>query len=410
MNSQYLPSSFPHALPRAACFAAMLYAWNGNACADIFVLESGGRVEGEWVNREEQPRTSYKVKQGGAMLTVPAQQVREVIRQSAAELEYARRATTTADTVEEQWTLAEWCKSNALPRQREVHLRRIVELNPNHQQARYALGYQFVKGEWITRSDARRQEGYEFYRGKWRLPQEIEILESQARTELAEKEWLTRLRRWRRDLDNRERAKSAHASLTAIDDPIAVRPIGELFTRERVRSVKSLYADILARINNREALAVLVDRALSDPDEEVFYYCIGLLAKSQTPHIGDPFVAALKDNDNRKVTRGAMALGELVDKTAISPLIEALITTHKQIIDTGELNTTTFGSGGAAMQRGNGRELQIYHVHNQPVLDALSKLTSVDFGFDKKAWRYWYAQEKIARESSAPAVDIRRQE
>ena len=38
--------------------------------------------------------------------------------------------------------------------------------------------------------------------------------------------------------------------------------------------------------------------------------------------------------------------------------------------------------------------MNVYHVHNQPVLDALSKLTSADFGFDKKAWRIWYAQEK----------------
>jgi hypothetical protein len=343
------------------------------------------------------------------LLTLSAEQVREVVRQSAVEMEYVGRAAAAADTVDEQWALAEWCRNNALPKQREAHLRRIIELNPNHPQARYALGYHFVNGEWITRADARRQEGYELYRGKWRLPQEIEILESRARTELAEKEWLTRLRRWRRDLDDRERAKAAYVALAAIDDPVAVRPIGDVFARERVRSVKSLYADILARINSKEALGVLVERTLSDPDEEVFYYCIGLLAKSNAPHIGDPFVSALKDNDNRKVSRGAMALGQLSDKTAISPLIDALITTHKQIIDTGELNTTTFGSGGAAMQKGNGLELRIHHVHNQPVLDALSKMTGVDFGYDQKAWRYWYAQEKIAHESSAPAVNIRRQ-
>src|SRR5207248_10787529 len=31
------------------------------ASADIFILESGGRVEGEWLNREEQPLTAYAV-------------------------------------------------------------------------------------------------------------------------------------------------------------------------------------------------------------------------------------------------------------------------------------------------------------------------------------------------------------
>jgi hypothetical protein len=39
----------------------------------------------------------------------------------------------------------------------------------------------------------------------------------------------------------------------------------------------------------------------------------------------------------------------------------------------------------------------------------LSKLTGADFGFDKQAWRTWYAQEKIAQEAGQPAVNVRRQ-
>src|SRR5437762_8860340 len=130
--------------------------------ADIFVLESGGRIEGEWLNREEQPLTKYAVRSNGVTLVLPAGTVRETIRQTPAELEYSKLAPAAADTVDGQWELAEWCRKNSLTRQREVHLRRVIELNPNHQQARFALGYQFQQGQWVTRSDARRQEGYEF--------------------------------------------------------------------------------------------------------------------------------------------------------------------------------------------------------------------------------------------------------
>src|SRR6185312_4276079 len=136
---------------------ALLLAPAGSLRADIFVLETGGRIEGQWLNQGEQPLTKYEVRRGGITLTLPLGQVREAIRQSPAELEYARRAPAVADTIEAQWELAEWCKKATLARQREVHLRRIVELNPNHQQARFALGYQFLKGQWISRSDARRQ-------------------------------------------------------------------------------------------------------------------------------------------------------------------------------------------------------------------------------------------------------------
>ncbi len=394
---------------RAAVVAgALVVMLGGNACADVFVLNSGGSIEGEWLNRDEQPLTRYELRQGGVKLVLPLSQVKEAIRQSPVEQEYVRRAPGVGDTVEGQWELAEWCRKSGLTKQREAHLRRIVELNPNHQQARFALGYQFLKGEWITRSDARRQEGYEFYRGKWRTPQEIELLETRGRTELAEKEWLAKLRRWRKDLDDRERSKLAQESLAAISDPIAVRPLGECFVRERVRGVKSLYADILARIKTDEAIKILADRALGDMDEEVFYDCLGKLAQVKPPHVSDLFVAALKDKDNRRVNRAGTALARLQDKTAISPLIDALVTTHSQVIDTGEYTTAGFGGGTTALAKGNGLELKIYHVHNQPVLDALSKLTGADFGFDKGAWRSWHAQAKIAAESRAPVVNTRR--
>jgi len=379
--------------------------------ADIFVLESGGRIEGEWLNRDEQPLTKYAIRTSGVTLNLPAGAVRETIRQSPAELEYSKLAPVAADTVEGQWELAEWCRKNNLPRQREVHLQRVVELNPNHQQARFALGYQFVRGEWIIRSDARRQEGYEFYRGKWRTPQEIEILESNSRSELAEKEWLGRLKRWRFELDQPDKSRLAYASLTAINDPIAARPIGEFFNRERQRNVKAIYADVLARIATPDAIRILIDRTLSDPDDEVYFLCVGKLAQLQKPHIGDPFIAALKDNDNVKVNRAAAALARLQDKTAISPLIDALKTTHTRVINNGpgaDATTTAFVNGSTHMRKGEGPEVQIVHVQNQPVLDALTKLTGTDFGFNQQAWRYWYSQEKIAKETSQAPLDARR--
>jgi hypothetical protein len=334
--------------------------------------------------------------------------VKEAIRQTPVELEYSRRAPAAKDTVEGQWELAEWCKKSGLTKQRETHLRRIVELNPNHKEARFALGYQFLKGEWITRSDARRQEGYEFYRGKWRTPQEIELLESRGRTEIAAKDWLAKLRRWRRDLDDRERSKLAYESLAAISDPVAVGPLGQCFRNERVRNVKYLYADVLTKINTGSAIHVLGDRALADADEEVFYYCLGKLAQLKPPHVSDLFVAALKDQNNARVNRAGIALARLQDKTAISPLIEALVTTHSKVVDTGEYTTAGFSGGSSTLAKGDGLVLEVYHVHNQPVLDALSKLTGADFGFNKTAWRSWHAQEKIAAEARSPMVNTRR--
>jgi len=394
------------AMAAAACAVSVRHGR-----ADTFILESGGQIEGQWLNRDEQPPTRYQIRQGAITLTLPLGQVREAIRQSPAEAEYAARAPAVADTASAQWELAEWCRKNGLKPQREIHLRRVIELEPNHQHARFALGFQYIKGEWTTQADSRRQEGYELYRGKWRTSQEIEILESRARNELAEKEWLSRLKKWRRELDDRDKSRLARESLSAINDPIAVGPLGDYLARERVRGVKALYIDVLARINNHQAHRVLVEQALGDPDEEVFFYCLDKLVFIQPPHIAEPFIAALKDNNNVRVNRGATALGRLRDKTAISPLIDALTTTHSRVINNGpgaEATTAGFANGTAFMKKGDAAELQVFHIQNQPVLDALSKLTSVNFGFDQKGWRYWYAQDKVAREASQATVDTRR--
>jgi hypothetical protein len=399
------------------CVAALVLATSAFCTyvrADVFVLATGGRIEGEWLNRDEQPLREYLVRTStGTTLSLAVTQVRETIRQSPAELEYLRRAPAAADTIEGQWQLAEWCKAQGLFAHRKTHLARIIELDPGHQQARYGLGYQFLAGEWITPQDFRRREGYEYYRGRWRTPQEIEILEARARTELAEKDWLAKLVRWRRDLAG-ERAKLAHESLVGIKDPLAARPLGEMFGREEVRQVKTLYADVLAQINSADSVAVLVDRTINDSDEELFYYCLDRLCELKPARLADPFVEALRDKSNVRVNRAAMALGKINDKSTISPLIDALITTHAQVLPgrpgAGPNSTSsTFSDSGSFMKQNEGPKIVVSHVQNQHVLDALSKITGASFGFDQRAWRFWHAQEKKAAEAAQPLADTRRQ-
>jgi hypothetical protein len=74
-----------------------------------------------------------------------------------------------------------------------------------------------------------------------------------------------------------------------------------------------------------------------------------------------------------------------------------------------EAVTSTFSNDGTFMKKGEGGEAVVYHVQNQAVLDALTKVTGANFGFDQKTWRQWYAQDKIARETGQPQLDARRQ-
>jgi hypothetical protein len=389
--------------------------WVRRAAADVFQLESGGQIAGEWVNRDEQPRRQYLVKTAaGVTLALRIDQVRGTERQSPAELEYLQKAPLTADTAQGQWALAEWCREQGLQQQRRAHLERVIALDPNHQRARALLGYAFINGQWTTRDAVRQAEGYEYYRNRWRTPQEIEIRETRAQWEAAQRDWRARLIRWRRDLNDPAKARTARENLAAIKEPAAVAPLGEHFAREPLRPVKLLYADILASIRTDEAVGVLVERTLSDPDEEVYHYCLDKLVQLDLPHASDPFIKNLKHANNMRVNRAARALGRLGDRTAISPLIDALITTHPVAVPSrpgvaADATTTTFGDDGSFMKQGEGDKLLIVHVHNQAALDALQRLSRVSFGFDKKAWRYWHAQEKLARDAAPLPIDARRQ-
>ena len=119
------------------------------ASAEVFVLAGGGRLVGELVNRNESPRQKYVIRTAdGATVTLDAAQVRKILPQRPEEAEYERIRPTYADTAAAQWELAEWCRQHKLLPQREVHLRRVIELDPEHVEARRALGYSRIDGQW----------------------------------------------------------------------------------------------------------------------------------------------------------------------------------------------------------------------------------------------------------------------
>lgn len=396
------------------CFsAAQLHA------LDVLTLESGGSVEGEWLNRDELPLTHYRVRTtAGVVVSLQLTQVRQTSQQRPALAEYQRILPTFADTASDQWKLAEWCKVQQLPAERNVHVARVLDLDDKHAGARRAMGFVLIDNKWVKHAATKRQDGYELYKGRWRTIQEIELLEGTAKRELEEKEWLGKIRRWRRELDT-PRAREAAQYLNDIKDSVAVGPLVTVMKDDKNRRVKMLFADILAEIEGPAAVHALVNVSLSDADEEIFHYCLDKIVKLNPPHIADPYIKALKDKNNITINRAGIALGRLGDRSAIAPLIAALITTHTQTVGAtkgggGETYSQSFGSssdgtGGTNFRSSEGPKTYVYRVQNQHVLDGLAQLAgSVNFGFDTRAWQYWHSQEK--QSSARPAdVDNRRE-
>jgi hypothetical protein len=397
----------------AAAFASLVSS--PASALDILTLESGGIIQGDWLNRDEQPLTHYRVRtSAGLVVSLQLTQVRQTICERPANAEYQQLLPTFRDTTSDQWKLAEWCKMQQLTSERNKHLLRILELDDHHAGARRALGLVFVDNQWIRHADLKRGDGYELYKGRWRTIQEIELLEVAAKRELAEREWLQKIRRWRRELDT-DRAREATDQLSKIEDSVAIAPLVVVMKEDRNRRAKMMFCDVIAALDCPAAVQALVSTSLTDPDEEIFHHCLDHLLKLKPPHVADSYIKALQDSDNVKINRAGIALGRIGDRSAIAPLIAALVTTHSKTIGpthrgAGDTVSQSFssssnGTGGTNFKSNEGPKTYIYRVQNQHVLDGLTQLArGVSFGFDAKAWQYWHAQEKQSSPASDPPV------
>ena len=125
-----------------------------------FVLAGGGRVVGELVNADERPRTKYIIKTGsGGQVTLQKSQVKQLLHSRPELVEYEKLRPSYPDTVEDQWALSQWCLEKKLSAQRKKHLRRVIELQPDHAKARRILGYSLVDGKWTTQEERMTDRG-----------------------------------------------------------------------------------------------------------------------------------------------------------------------------------------------------------------------------------------------------------
>ena len=382
------------------------------APSEVFILKGGGRVEGKLLNPDQSPRTRYVVKTtGGVEITIEADQVKQKLHQNAAEIEYEKIRPGYPDTVEGQWAAAGWCLEHHLIPQRKTHLKRILELDPDHEEARRALGYSQVEGQWKTQEEVMLERGFRWFKGRWRLPQEIELMERKGKVEVAEREWFGKIKMWRGWLGTNKGAQ-AEKNLRSIDDPYAVRALAAGLENEKSQPLRALYIEILAKIGSPAAIQALATCSMEDSLEEVRLTCLDFLKKEKHPEVVAYYISKLKSKDNRLVRRAAVGLSHMNDPTAVRPLIDALVTTHKFKIvkGSGNPNQQSYSFGGSSSGGvpgfgfGSPRPKIIKRrIANREVLEALLSLTGENFQYNVTAWKGWYASRR-----GRSAVDARR--
>jgi hypothetical protein len=399
-----------HSRYSSIAMLAALTALSGTTRGDVFLLRSGGQVEGEWTNRDQSQTAGSEVRTStGIRIRIAVDQVEQRAPQLKGEAEYERLAPTYGSAIEDQWRLAEWCRVKGLPHRRTGHLKAILALDSNHVAARRALGYRQHGNQWLTLEEQKRSAGYELYRGRWRLMQDIEIQEEKAKRDLAQAEWLIKLKRWRAELAG-DHALQAYQHFEEVRDPLAVPSVSKLLAQEPHRKVKLLYLDILQRIGDGSAVQGLLQTALNDPDHEIFLETADRLGKLPPRRIAKPLVDALRDPNNVRVNRAAYLIGKAGDKTLVAPLVEALITLHRTtVVPNGGDSTSFSADGGVGISRGNDPQVVEVPVQNRVVLEALVELTGQNFDYDQRTWRRWYDLERGRIFAESGNVDLRRE-
>ena len=161
------------------------------AFADVLELKSGGRIDGILLNPDESPRTKYVMRlETGGEITFAVRDVESHLPLSEALRRYRSNLAKMPATAEANWTLAEWCKDKGLRTERQLHLEATVQLDSDHENARRALGYTRLRGEWRKREDFMRERGFVIHEGRWRLPQDVELDKQRRENELASKRWI----------------------------------------------------------------------------------------------------------------------------------------------------------------------------------------------------------------------------
>ncbi|MFV0445692.1 MAG: HEAT repeat domain-containing protein [Planctomycetaceae bacterium] len=404
----------------------------GELTADVVRLQNGGELRGTLrPGHSRDPQLSIETLSGATVVIDRDQVALSSVRRIEIE-QYEVRARELPETVAAHWELAEWCRAQRLTTQRDEQLEQILTLDPDHAQARKALGYVQDRGDWMTREEQMASRGYYLHQGKWVTQQELDLLEKSDAERTAEKAWFSKIHVWVKWIEgsNERQRQEGAAQLQQITDPSAVAALTRQMAEHKAPAMRRLFVEILSKIPGPRSVKPLVARNLFDPVFEIREVAFAGLRPDQSAAAATAYLPALRSKENVVVNRAGAALGRLGDVRNVPALIEALVTKHTYDVQVpvNELPGATVGSNGTfygdprtiaqylppevdlALRSGQlpfgvqinrpmdprprFRQVRVrVDQQNDAVLMALQSLTGQNFGYDERTWQLWWASE-----------------
>ena len=166
--------------------------------ADELVLKNGAAFSG--VVREEGEKVVIELDFG--TMTFRKSEVRSISRTSDPIKEYEQKLSMATDA-KSAYDLAIWAREKGLGTRANDLFRKVITLNPDHEGARRALGFEKVEGKWLDGDDLMTARGLLKHNGRW-LPKDtvekIQQNEKELRIETDRRETEERIARLQREV------------------------------------------------------------------------------------------------------------------------------------------------------------------------------------------------------------------
>ena len=160
---------------------------------DVVHLKHGGTIEGQVVQTDD--AVIVKVPEGEVRL--PKSAVVRIEKKPTPLDEYQKRAAAIKEA-DAHYKLGLWAGIVGLKTQAKEQFGKAIAIEPDHAQARHALGYRMHGGRWVTRDEEMKARGLVKHEGAWMSPEaaaklrtleaELEVAREKRRTAEAELE------------------------------------------------------------------------------------------------------------------------------------------------------------------------------------------------------------------------------
>lgn len=232
------------------------------ARADEVELTDGRIIEGKVQDLGDEVRLC----RGANSITFPRSMIRKITYKPTREEDYEARKKEVKDK-DGHLRLARWCKEAGLKDGAREQYLKVLEFEPDNEEAHEYLGHRKFEGRWLSEEEWMQARGYVKHKGRWMTPEERDVEVELERAREIEKKLTAEVRRYLEQLASKDSKKQeeARAALAAIDAKFKTKPfIGAV--SHYSRQVR-LY--VASELRDPSAVAALVRAHLFDQDKEV---------------------------------------------------------------------------------------------------------------------------------------------